>query len=335
MALRHPEHRRHHDMTFRSDVWAIDGNLTDALLARLMNQAATGGSQGVVGHLDCQVLPTGPATAGIIITPGGVNILGAESANQGTYTGWNVGNDTTLSIASTGGSPRSDMVIARAEDPTWPGSPWGNPASGQIIFPRVLSNVGSSATTVPGGYSAIPLARIDMPASTSTVSATYIHDLRQVGNPQRQLGVLSASGPGSPAAWTVGTSPIAWPPGANWQVAVPSWATSCVITWWIVDLYANTNTQSRGFVNPVFGASVSAPNLSFPQTLVSIQANQQNQRISAMGATQQSIGPSLRGTTQTLQFAQVTDGSHNGLVSVDEGSQYSVLYQFQQNSAAA
>lgn len=323
-------------MTFRSDAWAVDGNQADALLARLMNQAASLGSQGVIGHLDCQVTANSPATAGVIISGGGVTVLGVETTYQGAYTGWNVGNDTSLSIASTGGSPRSDMVVVRAEDPTWSGSPWGNPASGQILFPRVLSNVGAGVTVPPGGFSCIPLARIDMPASTSVVQSSYIHDLRQVCNPQRLLEVSVAAGPATATDWTVSTTAHAWPPGASWQVFIPPWATTMVVTWDIIDVLwdSTPGTTARGFINPVLGASVTSPVLSLPQTLVSVPPPPAGiVRVDIAGAAQQSIGPSLRGTTQTLQLAQVTDGSNTGKIQVTETSVTRVLYEFQQLAA--
>ena len=89
-------------MTFQSSVWAVDGNTVSGALARLQLQASTLGAQGVVGHLDCIVQATTPSpTAGIVITPGQVVILGQETTYQGSYYGWNIGNDTSLSIAAT------------------------------------------------------------------------------------------------------------------------------------------------------------------------------------------------------------------------------------------
>lgn len=325
-------------MTFRSDVWAVDGNTTDALLGRLMNQAATLGSQGVIGHLDCRVQATSPATSGINITSGGVAILGAEVILQGSYTAWNNGTDSTLTIAATGGSSRSDMIVARAEDPTFSGSPWTGSAGSQIVWPRVLSNVGAGATQVPGGYSAIPLARIDMPASTSTVQSSYIHDLRAVANPQVSTGILYAAGPGSSTNWTVSTTPHAWPPGASWSMQIPSSATTMTVDWVIGGvLYSDAGNWARGYINPQFGSSITSPVLTFAQTLVSVPTGSGSafQRFTIVGAASASIPASMRGTTQTLQFAQVTDGTQTGLLSVAEGSQVAVNYQFQQLAASA
>ena len=318
-------------MTFTTGAWSVDGNTTDAQLARLMAQAANLGSQGVVGSLDCQVQANSPATAGINITAGGVVVLGVESPYQGAYTSWNIGIDSTLSIASTGsGGGRSDMVVIRAEDPTWEDSPWGTPAAGQILWPRVLSNVGAGATTVPGGYSAIPLARIDMPASTAAVQQSYIHDLRQVCNPQRQMAMVAVNGPSSEANWTVSTTPHAWPPGASWPVYIPPWATVMVTAWWLNEIPWNTTpgTWARGWIYPVLG-SVGSPTLTWPQTLISIPQAQGPYRHTIGGGGIVSIGPTLRGTTQTLNVAQTTDGTQNGVMGFDEGSSFTMLYEFQ------
>lgn len=321
-------------MTFQTSVYAVDGNLETANFLRLMLQSATLGSQGVVGHLDCQVTANSPNTSGLNVTSGAVIVAGVETSYQGSYYGYNVGTDSSLSIASTGGSARSDMIVVRAEDPTWSGSPWTGPAAGQILFPRVLSNVGAGATVPPGGYSCIPLARVDMPASASVVAQSYIHDLRYVCNPQRVMESFVWGGSSPGVNWTVSTTAHAWPAGATWQVFIPSWATTAVMTWTLADvLYTPAGTDwARGFLYPVFGSSVTSPNLAFPSTLVSVQGGTGYRHVLAGGA-QATIGPSLRGTTQTLQFAQVTDGAQTAFCTSDEGTQLSLLVEFQQLAA--
>jgi hypothetical protein len=298
-----------------------------------MLNSATLGSQGVVGHLDVQVTATGVPSAGIIVTSGAVVVLGQEVAFQGSYYGFNVGNDTTLSIAATGGSARSDLIVVRAEDPTFAGSPWGGPASGQILFPRVISGVSSGTTVAPGGISAIALARIDVPASTSAITNAMIHDLRQVCNPQRVVTVNAVTGPGtgvnSPTSGTV----TAWPPGATWQVQIPNWATSMVTSWSANELEYVTGTV-RANLWPVFGASVTAPVLSMPQSLISMTATTGPFRHTIGGAGVVAIPASMRGTTQTLQFAYQTAGQV-GTLQFNEAGSVSILTEFQQLAAAA
>jgi hypothetical protein len=320
-------------VTFQTAAYAVDGNSESGNFLRLMLQSATQGNQGVIGPLDCIVTQTGAPSAGIIINPGAVVVTGAETPFQGSYYGYNVGNDTTLSIAATGGTIRSDMIVVRAEDPTWAGSPWGGSPAAQILFPRVISGVSGSAIVPPGGISAIALARIDIPVSTSAITNAMIHDLRQVANPTRQMNMLAATGPGSLNSWTVGTTGVAWPAVFNFSVAIPTWATTMVMHWQINDaLWASG--FARGFLNPVFGASVTAPNLSMPSTIVSIPAATGQWRHGITGAFSVAIPPGLRGTTQTLQMKQVTDGTQTGLIGLDEGGSIAVAYEFQQLASA-
>jgi hypothetical protein len=324
-------------MTFQTSAWAVDGNPTAGLngnFLRMMLGAASEGQQGVVGALDCLVNQTGTPSSGIIITPGSCIVAGVEVTQQGSYFGENVGNDTTLTIAATGGSIRSDMVIVRAEDPTFGGSTWPGPASGQILYPRVLSNVGAGATTVPGGYSAIPLARIDMPVSTTNVLQSYINDLRAVANPQQKVGFQSLNGSGSTVTTTAATA-TAWPPSASWSVPVPTWATMMAVTWHIneVTYTAHSNTLN-GTVGPIFGASVGSPTLTFPQVpFHGISTTPMSGRHSLSGGGLVSVGPSLRGTSQTLQFSQIGDGVATDTLTWETGSYVQIFYQFQQVAA--
>ena len=315
-------------MTFQTAAYAVDGNSESGNFLRLMLQSATLGAQGCVGHLDCQVNATTPtATAGIVITPGAVVVLGNETPYQGTYYGYNVGNDTTLSIAATAGTARSDMVVVRAEDPTWSGSPWGNPASGQILFPRVISGVAAGATTPPGGISAIPLARIDMPASSSVVQQSYIHDIRTVAVPQTQQFQFAQAGPGSVTNWP--TSGInAWPPGVVWNVTVPAFATEMVIMWSVNEIYW-VSGWARANLWPVIGPSVTSPVVSTPQSLASAPSATGSGRHTVGGGGTVTIPPSIRGTNQTIRFAQQVAGQ-TGIMAADEGSSVTLIGTFQQ-----
>lgn len=319
-------------MTFQTGCYAVDGNTEDASLLRQMLQGATLGSQGTVGHLDCQVNASGPATSGIVIGAGSVVVAGAESPNQGSYYAANIGTDTTLSIAATGGSERSDLVIARAEDPTWSGSPWGNPAAGQIVFPRVLSGVASGATAVPGGYSAIPLARIDMPAGVSVVQQSYIHDLRQVCNPQRQVSSYAVAGPGSQVNATTSTIQANWPPGATWAVQVPSWATTAVVFFQVNEalFVGSGNGYARGWLWVAIGPTVGSPVVI---SGFSLYSTAEAGRHTISGSYNIAIPASIRGTTQNFSFAQYADGTNTGTLGATEGSSALMMVEFVQNAA--
>jgi hypothetical protein len=155
------------------------------------------------------------------------------------------------------------------------------------------------------------------------VLQSYITDLRQVANAKRQRSVLQASGGASPVSWTVGTSPTAWPALATWSVPIPSWATGIKLNWRIENaVYIGGGTNfARGHVYPVLGSSVSAPAQTLTSTLVSINTAATSYEVcSISGSTDGIISTALRGTTQTLQFAQTTDGTQTGIIEVTEGT---------------
>lgn len=322
-------------MTWSSFTYQIDGGNTTAQLWRQALEAAALGGQsigGVVNPLDCVV--TAPGT-GLIpsISAGTVLIDGQEVFQQGAYAGYNPGADTSLTVAPTTGTPRSDMVVVRVEDPTFASSPWGGLVTNQLVFPRLITNVSSSATVPPAGQSCIPLCRIDMPATASVVLQSYITDLRQMANTKRTRSLLQASGAAGAVNWTVGTSPTAWPALATWQVAIPAWATGIKLRWRLSNVvYTGGGTNwARGSVYPVFGASVSAPAQTFTSSLVSVNtASTAYEVFSIEGSADAVISTALRGTTQTLQFAQTTDGTQTGIVEVTEGSVFIVDVELSQ-----
>lgn len=322
-------------MTWSSLTYQIDnGNTTAQLWRQALEAAALGGQSigGIVNPLDCVV--TVPGTNLIpSISAGTVLIDGQEVFQQGAYAGFNPGPDTSLTVAPTTGTPRSDMVVIRVEDPTFTASPWGGLPANQLVFPRLITNVSSTATVPPGGQSCIPLCRIDMPATASVVLQSYVVDLRQMANVKRSRSLLQASGAVTAVPWTLGTSPTAWPSLASWPVAIPSWATGIKIRWRLSNVvYTGGGTNwARGNVYPVFGASVSAPNQVFASTLVSVNtAATSYEVLSIEGSADVAVSTALRGTTQTLQFAETTDGTQTGIVQVTEGSVFIVDVELSQ-----
>jgi hypothetical protein len=324
-------------MTFSALTYQIDGGNTSSQLWRQMAEALSLASPGgITNPLDMICTATG--TNNIVSISGGECIIdGVEIANQGAYYGYNVGIDTSVTIAATSGSPRTDMVVVRVEDPTFSGSPWGGSPAAQTIFPRVISGVSSSATWPPGGVTAIPLCLVNMPASTTNVQQSYIVDLRVLANPKRQRTLLQASGAASPVSWTVGTSPTAWPALATWQVPVPAWGTGVKISWVLEGCVyiAGGNAHARGNVYPVFGASVSAPNQTFTSTLASITSATTFLPCTISGSADATVSTALRGTTQTLQLAQTTDGTNTGIIEVTEGSVFKVDIEFYQKAVTS
>jgi hypothetical protein len=317
-------------VTFQTPAWMVDGGaVLNGNFLRMVLAAATAQQQGVVGPLDCIVTQTAVASPGILISAGSVIVLGQEAVQQGSYMGENVGNDATLTIAPTGGSVRSDLIVVRAEDPTFAASPWGGPASGQILFPRVISGVSNTTTVPPGGISAIALARIDIPVSTTNITNAMIVDVRQVAIPPVASAILTQAGPGVASNSGSTSTPVQWPTGAVWSVAIPTWATRMTAQWTVAEVLWNGTNNVRGFIYPVIGASVGAPTVTFNQPLISFASTETDARHTFIGGGTVSIPASIRGTTQTVQMAQKTDGVQVGTMAFNEGSFVTLDYTFQ------
>lgn len=205
--------------------WAMGGGAENsAASARLATYAATGGAQGVILPGDLKVTPLDVPGAGVQIAAGGALVRnraqggGAETfvtrvAAPGDFTG----------LAGTGSSGgRSDLIISEVLP---------NATDGRYHRVDVVSGVPAGTKRLQdvaqyAGRSAETLARIDYPASTSTVTAAMIADLRRVARPrtETQETVLRTAD-----VELTGTSRMTWPV-PTFDVDVPEWATHVVLT---------------------------------------------------------------------------------------------------------
>lgn len=174
-------------------------------------------NEGVTRGTDLKVTQLGTPGGSVQVSSGTGLVRGRYAAYQGTYAVMNVGS-TNVDIAPTGGSPRSDMLIIRVEDKEYEGNI--DPAVGEVNYFQIISNVSSSATAIPDGRTGIPLARIDIPASTSTITNAMIKDIRQVANPRRDRqmyphspATASTEITGSASSWGYFTTEAGLEPG--------------------------------------------------------------------------------------------------------------------------
>lgn len=254
-------------MAFDPVPWFVGGGAQhSADVARLLMYLATGGSEGVVNRTDMRVLALAVPGGNVRVMPGACVILNRAlgGANQ-SYGGRIAQEDDTVAIAATGSSGgRSDLIIARVEDPTISGEPWQTPdpvETGPYIYPRVIANVPSGTRSVHElglGYSAITLARVDIPASTGAITQAMIKDLRPIcnvvtgpepppggepepdpenppdpDNPPNQpesptcvVVIPSTGGPtaGNLLSWLIQIF-TNWPIVSAWNVNIPPWST--------------------------------------------------------------------------------------------------------------
>lgn len=286
-----------------------DGASHPAQEFRQMIRDLSRGAEGITTGTDLKVSALGTPGAAVQIGDGSGIIIGRANAFQGSYSACNIGS-VTKSIASTGGSVRSDMVVLRVLDPQYEGSL--NPAVDPIVFFDVISNVGSTATTVPGGYTAIPLARIDIPVSTSTITAGMVKDIRQLANPRRDRN-LYFQFPAS-LSTEIGPSPAAYAyfsTAAGWALPVPAWASIAKIKVDVAQLRYSTNVFF-GQIRATFGASLSTQDVILDDNITS-----GIRRATVVFGDTLTIPDSYRSTSQTLRVQASCSGGATGKVSVD------------------
>lgn len=288
-----------------------DGATHSAEQFRAMVQDLARGAEGITQGTDLKVTQLGTPGASVQVASGSGVVRGRANAFQGSYAVRNQGTDT-VSIASTGGSPRSDMLILRVEDPQYEGSL--NPAVDNINYFQIISNVSSSATTIPDGRTGIPLARIDIPASTSTITNAMIKDIRQVANPRRDRQLLTFSPAGTSTSISNSNGTFAYFSTApGWNIVIPAWATVVRVR---VDI-AQIKYSVAAFIGQLratFGASLTLQPVILDDNQTAIR------RAVAVVADTLTIPDAYRGTTQLLRPQATGTTGNTGAVAVDGSS---------------
>lgn len=266
------------------------------------------GSEGITNGTDLKVTQLGTPGGGVQVAEGSAVVLGRVNAFQGTYSSRNQGS-STVTIAATGGSPRSDMVILRVEDPEYEGTL--DPATDNINYFQVISNVSSSATTIPDGRTGIPLARIDIPASTSTITNAMIVDLRKIANPRRDRSqTIHFPASASTAINNSNSTYSYFSTEAGVSVAIPSWASKAIVT---IDI-----AQLKYTVNPFYGLLRATWGASLTMQSVTLDDNASGTRRATMFVSDTlTIPDAYRGTTQLLRPQAAGATGNTGTVQVD------------------
>ena len=231
-------------MTFDSAAWAINGPILSAALARRAMYSSARQS-GIVQKGDLKVSQLSTPGVGVQIAGGvGLVLNGYQTTPNETY----VANNPSTHIIPSNQMPASSpsakswmlAIVIGDGDFSQAGHPWmlaTDPPEGQentFVYVRpTLIEVSAGATTIPGAaYPHLILARIDIPANTTTITNSMIVDLRKLANPRQEQQIFV----GNP--WTNG-SPVRIPSGsayAGWgnaqfapSVKIPSWATRAII----------------------------------------------------------------------------------------------------------
>ncbi|MGW1409475.1 hypothetical protein [Streptomyces sp. NPDC002403] len=288
---------------------------------RMMVRDLVSGAEGITQGTDLKVIQLATPGTSVQVGDGSGVVRGRVNAFQGTYSVCNIGA-ATVPIAATGGTARSDMVILRVEDPEYEGTL--NPTVDQIDYFQVISNVSSSATTIPDGRTGIPLARIDIPASTSTITNAMIKDIRQVAAPRRESRLWTQSPTALSTEITGSASAFAYfTTAAGWTIAIPSWASVARIS--------ITASQLRYSTAPYYGGLRATFGASLTVQPVNLDDNQTGIRRGTVAAADTlTIPDTYRGTSQLLRLQAAGYTGNTGKVGVDGSTTLIAQVEFEE-----
>lgn len=267
-------------MTFENTAWAIDGALLGSSLARRAEYAAVGGAQGVVQKNDLKVTELAVPGVGLLIEAG-VGLLNNDYQTNPNET-YVVSNPSTHTVPSEempapSGSATSWILAIVVGDPDFSqtGHPWmgsddppvGEEQSFTYVRPTLIQVANSSVTTLDVNYPALVLARIDIPADTSTITNEMITDLRTLARPRQEQHIFV-----SPTGTYTNADPDYIPSGsayADWSppwipsVRVPEWATRAIVVANVNGArFSDNSVNIAGGIRTQLG-SVSGPATSF------------------------------------------------------------------------
>lgn len=269
--------------------------------------AATSGAEGVLGAGDFKVGPTAVPGSSVSIMPGNGLLRNSYVGGSAQSYAVRAPSATELPIQATGSAGgRTDLVVARVDDPTYAGGPF-DPATFEAARFEVIRGVPATTATAAAlglGYPAIELARITLPASTGTVTAGMITDLRRVALPRRERRLSTIYPTGDYESGTAHRaytgSYAAWPirPEERPQLLVPSWANQLQVVVHIsgVQYVKGTSAISRLGLRTGFGTSGS-------ENGIAVETTTGRHHYSVVGT--HFIEESRRGTPQLLNVQAV------------------------------
>lgn len=245
-------------------VWAITGAPFTADSARAEAFKQSGGSRGVTLPTDLRVTALTVPGPKVRVLPGGATMpAGYAQAPGQAYSTLDQGT-TEVDVAATGaGGVVTKYLIKRVRDPQFEGQAPANPLTH-------LYDTFEWVSALPTNVPYVPLARLDQPANTATITNAMLTDLRKVANPRTLFESVSRPtlvtdpAPGMQLTYTTETGE--WFPNAGGMqyIDIPSWATQMQIEAnWIAVLLGPEGTTGWGRYWVDFGAQLSAQQLEF------------------------------------------------------------------------
>lgn len=229
-------------MAIDSTPWFVGGGATHSPeVARLLAYAATSGAEGVVEPPSLRVTAQSTPNGTVSVRPGAALIQNRYAGgDQQTYVLRNASATAVEIPPTTSAGGRRDLIVARILDPQYEGATPSDPTNFQYARLERIGGMPSGFTDIRElnlPYPAIALARVDIPASTATITPGMIIDLREVAIPRREtvLRTYAFTGTegkilGNTTAYPVGSTWAEEAPDAWGPIKIPHWATRVRIT---------------------------------------------------------------------------------------------------------
>ncbi|MFJ4684705.1 hypothetical protein [Streptomyces sp. NPDC088789] len=285
------------------------GGTHPARAFRMMVRDLARGNQGVTEGNDLKVREWSTPGAGVRVGDGSAVVQGA-AWGQGSYTQYNVG-DAAVPVAPTGAAARSDLICLRVEDPEYEGN--RHPATDDIGYFHIVPGVSSTTRTTPAGMTAIPLARLDIPANTATITNAMITDLRRIANPRRERTLYTAYPSSLSRLVAQNGQWYDWPAAARWKVPIPKWATHAKLVVTLAGLRLS-ESDVFAFMQTVLGSD------SGQTTSIDDDQGRNIRRNTVVLADTITLAAALRGTTQDLHVRTQPSKSEWGNLGVDSAT---------------
>ena len=225
--------------------WAVNGALIDSSLARRAQYAAVQGAEGIVSVGDFAVSPLSVPGQGVRISPGVGLVLNRYMNNPSEL--YVVSNPDVHIIPANempavSTSAKSYMLSIVIGDPDFsqvshPFMTSSLPAAGterDFQYSRlVFTSCSPGATTITGNFPHLDIARIDVPANTTTINSSMIKRVSRLAAPRSSQVLLPWR------AWSAmpricvpiasNYTDITSQHGLNQKVTVPTWATRAIV----------------------------------------------------------------------------------------------------------
>ncbi|MFF9901222.1 hypothetical protein [Streptomyces longispororuber] len=314
--------------------WFVEGTATSEETLRLVVAAAAGGGEGIVAPADLVVRALEVPGSAVQVGTGAMIAARARSGAGGqAYAARLPTADLADIEPTTADGPRSDLIIARVEDPyggeTWPLPE--DPAVGPYVFTRVIPDVPPGTTSVQdvdASSTAVTLARVDVPASTAVITQGMITDLRRLARPRVQTVRRYLHG-----VWStpddVGPITDVWedfPLGARWEEPAPAWATHVTVHAYLTGVLHPDATEALVRLRVSAGEQLGD---SFPLT------SQHPGRHAAVCGHTFALAPAERGTVLPVAVQGIGTEGAAGLLRADAGTVLAVEITYHQAPVTA